>query len=120
MRRHVFVYLSGPITAKQGYSVEENVAAAVRVFIACLRAGIPAFCPQLTGMFPSAHSDVPYESWMAYDFAVIDRCTHMLLLPRWETSAGAVREAHYATERGMAVFSSLDELIAAILRPEAA
>lgn len=110
MRRDVFVYLSGPITAKDGYSVEENVAAAVKVFVRFMRAGVPVFCPQLTGAFPSAHSDVPYEAWMAYDFAVIDRCTQMLMLPRWETSAGAVREMHYALGKGLPVYTSIDEI----------
>jgi hypothetical protein len=103
MRRDLFVYLSGPITAKRGYLTEENVASALRVFIGCIRAGLPAFCPQLTGAFPSAHADVPYEAWMAYDFAVIDRCTHMVMLPRWESSDGAVREREYALQRGMPV-----------------
>ena len=110
MRRDLFVYLSGPITAKHGYLVEENVAAAVKVFCECIRRGIPAFCPQLTGAFPSAHSDVHYEAWLAYDFAVIDRCTHVLTLPRWETSAGAVREVDYARARGIQVIGSLDDL----------
>jgi len=111
MRKNWFVYISGPITAKHGYSVEENVAAAVKVYIACLRAGLAVFCPHLSGAFPSAHSDVPYETWMAYDFAVIDRCTHMLMLDRWETSAGAVRERDYAMARGIPVFESLDALV---------
>lgn len=111
MRRDVFVYLSGPITAKDGVSVEENVAAALRVFLECINAGIPAFCPQLTGAFPSAHADVDYEAWMAYDFAVIDRCTHMLMLPRWQYSDGAKREMAYAHARGIPVATSLAQLL---------
>ena len=53
---------------------------------------------------------------MAYDFSVIDRCTHMLLLDRWETSAGAKREKDYAFLRGIQTFYSLDELEAQIGR----
>jgi hypothetical protein len=109
MNRDVFVYLSGPITAKHGYTVEENVAAAVKVYLECLRRGIPAFCPHLSGAFPSAFN-VDYETWIAYDFAVIERCTHVMMLPRWETSAGAVREKAHAEALGCAVVHSLDEL----------
>lgn len=112
--RECFVYLSGPITAKHGYSIEENVAAAVRVYLDCLKAGIPTFCPHLSAAFPSAHADVPYEAWMDYDFAVIDRCTHVLMLPRWAASAGAVREMEYAKAKGIPAFFSLAELQAAI------
>lgn len=105
MNRDIFVYLSGPITAKHGYLVEENVAAGLKVFLECIRRGIPAFCPQLTGAFPSAHADVSYDVWLAYDFA-IDRCSHVCLLPRWKTSAGAVREREYALGQGKPVFDS--------------
>ena len=109
MRLDVFVYLSGPITAKHGYSVEDNVASAIRVYWACLRAGIPAFCPHLSAAFPTAF-EIHYENWMAYDYAVIDRCTHVLLLPRWETSAGALQEKAYAEARGLPVVQSIGEI----------
>jgi len=104
-RPDVFAYLSGPITAKDGYSVEDNVAAALKVYLACVRAGLACFCPHLSGAFPSAF-EVPYETWIANDFAIIDRCTHVVLLPRWETSRGAVRERAYALEHGKLVVGS--------------
>jgi len=102
MRADCFVYLSGPITARSGYTVEENVAAAVKVYLQCLAGGLPVFCPHLSGAFPSAFS-LDYEVWLAYDFAVIDRCTHMVMLPRWADSAGAMREREYAESRGIPV-----------------
>lgn len=109
MRSDVFVYVSGPITAKHGFSVEENVAAALKVYLALLRRGIPAFCPHLSGGFPSAF-DVDYETWLAYDLAVIARCTHVLLLPRWETSTGALRERAYAESIGVPILESMELL----------
>ena len=110
VRRDLFVYLSGPIVAKHGYSIEENVAAGVRVFLECLKRGIPAFCPHLSGAFPSACADVTWEAWLNYDLAVIDRCTHVLMLPRWESSSGAVKERAYAEQIGRPIIASLDEL----------
>lgn len=106
----LLVYLSGPITSKDGVSVEENVAAALKVFLMCVELGIPAICPQLTGAFPSAWSEVSYEQWMVHDFGVIERCSHVLLLPRWETSAGAQREKAYAESIGVPVVTSFDAL----------
>ncbi len=111
----MFVYLSGPITAKHGYSVEENTAAAVKVYLDLMTRGIWSFCPHLSAAFPSAFN-VDYEIWMAYDLAVIDRCTHILMLPRWETSAGAVRERDYAIQQGKTV-TSLDGLLASLPVP---
>jgi hypothetical protein len=109
MRTDVFVYLSGPITAKAGYSVEQNVAAAVKVYFALLARGIPCFCPHLSGAFPSAFG-VDYETWLAYDFAVIARCTHVLLLDRWDTSTGAVREREFAESIGVPVVNNVEDL----------
>lgn len=110
MRRDVLVYLSGPMTAKDGYTVEENVAAGLRVFLNCLKQGIPVFCPHLCGAFPSAWANVPWETWLDYDFLMIDRCTHVLMLDRWETSAGAVKERAYAEQIGRPIIFSIDEL----------
>jgi hypothetical protein len=110
MRSDVFVYLSGPMTAKDGHLMEENVAAGLRVHLDLLRRGIPNFCPQLSGAFPSAWADVPWQQWIAFDLKVIDRCTHVLMLPRWESSQGAVVEKEYAESRGIPVIYDIDSL----------
>lgn len=112
MRRDVFLYLTGPITAKHGRTIEDNVALALRVYIQCLHLGLPSFCPQLSGIFPTAHLDVDYETWLQYDYAVIDRCTHVVKLPNWEQSTGALREIAYANERNIPVIhhNALEEL----------
>ena len=110
MRRDLFVYISGPMTAKNGHSVEENVAAGLRVFLDCLRLGIPAFCPHLSGAFPSAWSAVSWDRWLDYDCAVIDRCTHVLMMPRWSQSDGARKEFEYAMSIGKPVVYSIDAI----------
>ena len=110
MRRDVFVYISGPMTAKNGFSVEENVAAGVKLYLECMRLGLPAFCPHLSGAFPSAWSGIPWEEWLEYDFAVIDRCTHVLMMPRWGESKGAVEEQRYAVRNAKPIAYSLEEL----------
>jgi hypothetical protein len=95
MLKDVLVYISGPMTAKDGYTIEENTAAGVRVYLDLLRRGIPAFSPHLSGAFPSAWTALSHAEWIAYDCAILDRCTHLLMMPRWETSAGAEKEREY-------------------------
>jgi hypothetical protein len=118
MRRDVLVYISGPMTARDGFTIEENVAAGLRVFLELLDAGIPAYCPHLSGAFPSAWSAIAWERWLAYDYAIIDRCTHVLMLPRWESSTGARAEREYATRRALPIAYSMPALLAAIVRAE--
>ncbi len=104
VRRDLFVYLSGPMTATHGYCTDDNVAASLR---ACMARGIPAFSPHAMGAFPTT---LDRPRWLAYDCAVIDHCTHVLLLPRWETSPVARAERDYALRIGTPVITSLDEL----------
>jgi hypothetical protein len=114
MRPDLFVYLAGPLTARDGWTVEHNVIAALRVYQQLVTAGIPCFCPHLSAEM----TEVEYETWMAHDFAVIDRCTHVLMLPRWESSPGAVREHQYAIAQGKTI-TTFPALMAQIAPAEA-
>lgn len=95
MKRDVLVYISGPMTAKDGRTAEQNCADGIAVYLELLTLGIPAFCPHLSGLAPSAWTTLTHEQWIAYDCAILDRCTHILMMPRWETSTGAVKEREY-------------------------
>ena len=116
MRSDVFVYISGPMTAKNGRSMELHTAEGVDLYLECLKAGIPAFSPHLSGAFPSAWSAMSHADWIVYDKAVIDRCTHMLMMERWRGSTGAVMEYEYAIEKKIPIMFSLDELIRSLVR----
>lgn len=107
MRPDALVYISGPLTPKNNRSLEANVAAAVTAYLQLIAAGIPAFCPHLSAIAPGAF-DIDYEAWMAYDLAVLDRCTHVLTLDGWKDSAGALREVARAHEKGIPVCSAAE------------
>lgn len=113
MRQDVFVYISGPITAKHGFLIEDNVTTGLKMFLDLINLGVPAYCPQMTAAFPSAFN-VPWDVWIEYDYAVISRCTHMLMLPRWRDSVGAMAERVYADAHNIRVCESLPELLDAI------
>lgn len=114
MRKDAFVYISGPMTAKDGRSIKQNTADGVAVYLDLLRLGVPAFSPHLSGAFPSAWTALSHSQWIAYDSAVIDRCTHLLMMPRWETSTGARMEKEYADSRGVPVVFSIQDLLSTL------
>lgn len=104
----MLVYLSGPISAAHGWTVEENAAAAIDVYYDLIKDGINAICPHLSC---SARTfEISYERWIEYDFALIDVCTHVLMLPRWETSKGACRERDYALSINKMVLYDIQEV----------
>ena len=110
MRDDFYVYLSGPIAAKYGRTVEQNVADATAVYFRLLQHGIPAHCPHLSALCPSAFTAIDYDTWIRYDCAIINRCTHLLLLPRWELSAGALKEVEHATQRRIPIIPDEEAL----------
>lgn len=110
MRVNVLVYISGPITPKDGIISEENVVQGLRMHLNLTEKGIPSHCPHLVGGYPSAWK-ISWEKWLALDFAILNRCTHIIMLPRWRESAGALEERVYADAHGIPVAESLDELI---------
>jgi hypothetical protein len=112
MRTDLFVYISGPMTAKAGRTIEQNTADGVAVYLELLTEGIPAFCPHLSGAFPSAWTALEHGDWLEYDLRVIDRCTHVLMMPRWETSTGAIIEKEYAEKIGKPVVYDIAEIAA--------
>jgi hypothetical protein len=111
VNRNVLVYISGPMTAKEGRTMEQNTADGVAIYLELLKRGVPAFSPHLSGAFPSAWSALDHQQWIEYDFAVIDRCTHLLMMDRWETSKGAVMEHDYAKEKGIPIAYHVDDLM---------
>lgn len=44
-----------------------------------------------------------YEDWLRIDFAMLDACDAVVLLPNWKDSMGAKREIAYAYKHGKAV-----------------
>jgi len=113
MNTKVLVYISGPITSKNGYTIEENVAAGVKIYLDLIHLGIPAYCPQMVAAFPSAFN-ISWERWLEVDYAVIQRCTHMLMMPRWRESKGAIEERTFADAANLRVCESIPELLVAI------
>ena len=114
MRSDVLVYISGPLSAAHGRSVEQNVADALAVYLDLLKRNIPAFCPHLVAAFSSAHTAMAYDDWLDYDVVMLRRCTHVLMMERWRMSTGAKVEQAEAMATGLPVAESMASLLAMV------
>lgn len=92
----ILVYLSGPLTPAHDFTLKDNCDAALEVFYRLIANGVNCLSPHLGAEDTTRAWNIPYERWMAYDFALIDVSTHILMLNRWDTSPGAKRELEYA------------------------
>lgn len=102
------VYLSGPISAAHGFTQEQNIEEARCVFYELMHAGLNVICPHV--MICRA-SGLSYERLMEFDFALIDACRALVMMPRWRDSPGAVREHDYAQMNNKLIVYDYKELL---------
>ncbi len=102
MSKHI--YVSGPISSDP----EGHAKTAMREAARLMDAGLHPFVPHLS-VWWEKHYPRHYESWMAWDFAWLDRCDAILRLPGH--SPGADREMAVAEAAGLPRFHSVEECI---------
>jgi len=93
-----------------GLTIQQNLATAIAIHHQLLQAGVPNYCPHVSGLAPSAWTALTPAQWLAFDEVVIDRCTHLLMLPHWQLSIGARHEWRYAVTKRMPIAHSVRDL----------
>jgi hypothetical protein len=98
------VYVAGPYRAKNGRTVDDNIAAARKIAIALWEAGHVALCPHLNTANFEDDSDLPDETYLDGDLQLLLRCDAIVMQPNWEESEGAIRERKFAEDNGTPVY----------------
>ena len=105
------LYIAGPYRSTTEWGVEQNIAKAEAIALACWRKGWAVFCPHKnTAHFGGAADD---SIWLQGDLEFLIRSDALLAIPGWEKSEGAKREVAVAESIGIPVFTGAD-----IPRPE--
>lgn len=105
-RRPRYVFVAGPYT---GGDVAENVRAAIQAAESLRRAGFIPFLPHLTHFWHLV-TPAPYQAWIDYDAAWLERCDALVRLPG--DSPGADGEVALARRRGIPVFEGVGKFLA--------
>lgn len=110
----MWIFLSGKLSAPTVEEEYENVQEAIAVAIKLMKKGHIVIIPHLT-QYIADHPDCDlprtYEFWVDWwDFAHIRLCDALFLMENWEDSVGALKEVAYATQLGLPMFITLDEV----------
>ena len=99
-------YIAGPYRG----NVRANVRTAEFYAAECAKRGIYFICPHLNSAFMD-HDAAP-EFWLAMDKRLLRQCAVILLLPGWESSAGACEERAEAERLALRVYD-IDDYVGA-------
>ena len=105
-RADALVYVAGPILGSG--NPFRNVSVAMEAGINIMREGGTPYIPHLDFTMAVAHPHITREEYLAWDFAIIERCDALLRLPG--ESDGADREVAHAEAHGVTVFHDKGEL----------
>ena len=93
------IYISGPMTGREGHNFPAFHAAAERFWETGWRVDNPA--ENFGG-----RTDLPRAVYLRADLAMLARCDAIALLPGWQESRGATLEAVLAAELGLRFFDA--------------
>ena len=103
------LYISGPYSAGNGRSVEDNIAVARAHAVAAARRGWMPLTPHLnTAHFEVDCPEISNDDWIEGDLAILRLLPRanaaVLMLPGWEGSRGARLERDWAIHLNLEVF----------------
>jgi hypothetical protein len=95
-------YIAGPYRAENPRKILENIRAAEKVAIDVWKSGNIALCPHLNSRFMDDICDD--KVFLEGAIELMRRCDGVVLVPRWEESAGARMEVKIAERIGLPVY----------------
>lgn len=104
-------YLSAPISAPDALTRACHHLVALGASAHLWESEVLHYCPHRNSPEVGT-SDVPYESWMAMDLEVLRRCNYIVMVGRWNESAGCRRELAMAMHLGLRVAYTVAAAIA--------
>lgn len=110
------VYIAGPFRCasaampgqQDSWGIMQNIMRAMELAREVWLMGAAAICPHAnTWCFQNTGPD---DIWLAGDLELLGRCDAVLMTEDWQRSTGAREEEHFAHQRMIPVFYSLETL----------
>ncbi len=106
------IYVAGKYRGPHAWAIENNIRRAEELALEVWAMGAVALCPHANTRF--YQGALPDEVWLEGDLELLRRCDAILMVPGWEESKGAIVEERLAAQLGLHVFTSIEQLKAAV------
>lgn len=114
MKPRTRIYVAGCYSSDNVLGVFENMRKGMRLSVKTLLAGFAPFCPWLDYHFSlmlRGTEKITVADYYEYSMSWLYVSDAMLLVPGWEKSVGTSKELTLASEVGIPVFYTLEELV---------
>ena len=112
MNGMIRVYVAGPYSANNVMDVLHNIRKGVGVCAQLVTLGFAPYCPWLDHHYVLSGAAITVRDLQEASMQWLGVSQAMLMLSGWEHSKGTRSEWAEALDRGIPVFSSLDDLLA--------
>lgn len=102
------VFIAGPFRGSTAWAIELNARAAEIMALKVAEAGAMPFCPHTNTRF--FHGQLSDQFWLDGIQEMLRRCDAVQLCGAWLNSSGTRDELELASELGMPVFNTIQEL----------
>jgi len=107
-KRHIVVYISGPLTTDTINEWWANTMDAREYCMSLWRWGVTPICPHLNSLLMEGIAT--YEEFILGDLELVKRSDAVLMIGSWDNSKGAKQERDYALTIGKPVFTTMTDL----------
>lgn len=106
----MILYTAGPYRASSPWGVHLNIENAKIAARELWLKGHAVICPHANSAFMDGAAGETDHLFLNGDLALLARCDGIVMLPGWETSAGAMSELAFARDHGLIVYTNPSEV----------
>lgn len=113
-RRDIKVYVAGAYSADNVIDVLKNIGIGEEMAARLFQYGFSPFCPWHDADFiiKKPYNTFAVKDFYEYSLTWLKVCDVILLLPSWQNSDGAIKEATEGKKLGIPIFTDFFDLIA--------
>lgn len=101
----MLIYTAGPYSASAGAgTVLDNIGRSAEIAARLWDMGYTVICPHMNTAGFENLTSLSNKEFVDRDLEIVERCSGIVMLPRWQQSRGAVRELEHARKHGLQVW----------------